>query len=67
VAETTYTPFSKRGTTFRLIVRRVRPTPGSQLALFTEFTLTSTRLGLTRSARLWIANPTIIEKSWDGV
>ncbi len=37
VAETTYTPFSKRGTTFRLIVRRVRPTPGSQLALFTEF------------------------------
>jgi hypothetical protein len=37
VAETTYTPFSKRGTTVRLIVRRVRPTPGSQLALFTEF------------------------------
>jgi hypothetical protein len=37
VAETTYTPFTKRGTSFRLIVRRVRPTPGSQLALFTEF------------------------------
>jgi len=37
VAETTYTPFSKRGRTYRLIVRRVRPTPGSQLALFTEF------------------------------
>ena len=37
VAETTYTPF--RGepdtTPVRLIVRRVRPTPGSQLALFT--------------------------------
>src|SRR6266540_5592624 len=37
VAETTYTPFTKRGRTYRLIVRRVRPTPGSQLALFTEF------------------------------
>lgn len=38
VAETTYTPFTKRGTRpVRLIVRRVRPTPGSQLALFTEF------------------------------
>ena len=37
VAETTYTPFTKRGVSFRLIVRRVRPTPGSQLALFTEF------------------------------
>src|SRR6266568_1931612 len=37
VAETTYTPFTKRGRAYRLIVRRVRPTPGSQLALFTEF------------------------------
>jgi len=36
-AETTYIPFTKGGTTFRLIVRRVRPIPGSQLALFTEF------------------------------
>lgn len=35
VAETTYTPFG--GRSVRLIVRRVRPTPGSQLALFTEF------------------------------
>ena len=39
VAETTYTPF--RGepdtTPVRLIVRRVRPTPGSQLALFTSY------------------------------
>ena len=36
VAETTYTPFeSEPGTApVRLIVRRVRPTPGSQLALF---------------------------------
>jgi Transposase DDE domain group 1 len=33
VAETTYTPFATRGTgkTIRLIVRRVKPTPGSQL------------------------------------
>jgi Transposase DDE domain group 1 len=37
VAETTYRPFGARGTECRLIVRRVRPTPGSQLALFTEF------------------------------
>jgi len=38
VAETTYTPFTGReAKPVRLIVRRVRPTPGSQLALFTEF------------------------------
>ncbi len=36
VAETTYTPFAseKDARPVRLIVRRVRPTPGSQLALF---------------------------------
>jgi hypothetical protein len=36
VAETTYTPFATEqdATPVRLIVRRVRPTPGSQLALF---------------------------------
>ena len=37
VAETTYRPFGKKAGRTRLIVRRVRPTPGSQLALFTEF------------------------------
>lgn len=37
VAETTYRPFGANGRVFRLIVRRVRPTPGTQLALFTEF------------------------------
>ncbi len=37
VAETTYRPFGAKGRPCRLIVRRVRPTPGSQLALFTEF------------------------------
>ena len=36
VAETVYTPFKgeKDAVPVRLIVRRVRPTPGSQLALF---------------------------------
>jgi hypothetical protein len=38
VAETTYTAFTaKHRTTCRLIVRRVRPTPGSQLALDVVF------------------------------
>ena len=37
VAETTLRPFGAKGRLCRLIVRRVRPTPGSQLALFTEF------------------------------
>ncbi len=39
VAETGYTAFAgtKHAISVRLIVRRVRPTPGSQLALFTTF------------------------------
>jgi Transposase DDE domain group 1 len=39
VAETTYTPFKgeKDAVPVRLIVRRVRPTPGSQLALFVTY------------------------------
>ena len=37
VAEVPYTAFGKKGMRVRLIVRRVRPTPGSQLALFAEF------------------------------
>lgn len=37
VAEIPYTAFGKKGMPLRLIVRRVRPTPGTQLALFTEF------------------------------
>ena len=39
VAETTYTPFRHTGdaTAVRLIVRRVKPTPGSQLALFATY------------------------------
>ena len=39
VAETTYTPFRHTGdaSAVRLIVRRVQPTPGSQLALFVHY------------------------------
>jgi hypothetical protein len=38
VAEVPYRPFGKKtGTPIRLIVRRVKPTPGSQLALFTTY------------------------------
>ena len=39
VAETTYTPFGNEpdAAPVRLIVRRVRPTPGSQLALFATY------------------------------
>jgi hypothetical protein len=37
VAETSYRPFGRKGRAMRLIVRRVRPTPGSQLALFCDY------------------------------
>ena len=37
VAETTYRPFGKKAPLVRLIVRRVKPTPGSQLALFVDY------------------------------
>ena len=39
VAETTYTPFQSEpdAAPARLIVRRVKPTPGSQLALFADY------------------------------
>ena len=39
VAETTYTPFRHTGdaSAVRLIVRRVKPAPGSQLALFVDY------------------------------
>ena len=42
VAETDYTPFESKpdAATVRLIVRRVKPTPGSQLALFTNYSIT---------------------------
>ena len=37
VAETTHRPFSDNHPEVRLIVRRVKPTPGSQLALFATY------------------------------
>ena len=39
VAETSYTPFQSKpdAAPVRLIVRRVKPTPGSQLALFATY------------------------------
>jgi hypothetical protein len=37
VAETAYRPFGTKGKTCRLIVRRVKPTPGSQLALLATY------------------------------
>ena len=37
VAETTYVPFQSESEPVRLIVRRVKPTPGSQLALFATY------------------------------
>ncbi len=37
VAKIPYSAFGKKGMRLRLVVRRVRPTPGSQLALFTEY------------------------------
>lgn len=37
VAETSYRPFGKNAPRVRLIVRRVKPTPGSQLALFVDY------------------------------
>jgi len=37
VAEISYRPFSKRHPEVRLIVRRVKPTPGSQLALLATY------------------------------
>ncbi len=37
VAETTYQPFGAKAPVVRLIVRRVKPTPGSQLALLVDW------------------------------
>jgi hypothetical protein len=39
VAETSYRPFSDKHREVRLIIRRVKPTPGSQLALFATYDL----------------------------
>jgi hypothetical protein len=51
VAETTYTPFGTRGRSVRLIVRRVKPNPGSQLEFagfhYTYHALITDRVGTT--------------------
>jgi hypothetical protein len=59
VAETTYTPFADKSdaTAVRLIVRRVRPSPGSQLALFALYSYHAfiTDRGRCSASRLTIA------------
>ena len=50
VAEIAYRPFGPKAPLLRLIVRRVKPTPGSQLALFVEYSfhaLITDRTGAT--------------------
>ena len=50
VAETTYRPFGKKAPVVRLIVRRTKPTPGSQLALLVDYSfhaLVTDRVGET--------------------
>ena len=59
VAETTYTPFQTKpdAAPVRLIVRRVKPTPGSQLALFARPTAI-TASSPTGTGRPWSWRPT---------
>ena len=67
VAETTYTPFQNESgaAPVRLIVRRVKPTPGSQLALFATYSyhgFITNRDGETLptgTGRPWTSRPTI--------
>ena len=58
VAETDYTPFESKpdAATVRLIVRRVKPTPGSQLALFTNY---SYQPSSPTTEIPWTSRPTI--------
>ena len=59
VAETTYTPFQTKpdAPPARLIVRRVKPTPGSQLALFADTAITPS--SPTAMGRRWNWRPII--------
>ena len=62
VAETTYTPFQTKpdAPPARLIVRRVKPTPGSQLALFARYSYHAcTRSSPTAMGRRWNWRPII--------
>ena len=59
VAQTQYTPFHTEpdATPVRLVVRRVKPNPGSQLALFANY---SYHVFITdRTATPWLSRPTI--------
>ena len=58
VAQTTYTPFRTEpgAAPVRLIVRRVKPTPGSQLALFATYAITAS--SPTGTERPWNWRPT---------
>jgi len=61
VAETTYRPFARshKAKAVRLIVRRVPPTPGSQLAPYTEYSyhaFITNRSGEMRSWKPTTAN-----------
>ena len=62
VAETTYRPFGKKAPVVRLIVQRVKPTPGSQLALLS--TTPSTPSSPTVTARRSPWRPTIELTPW---
>ena len=57
VAETTYIPFQSEpdAAPVRLIVRRVKPTPGSQLALFATYSYQPTAMGRCSNWRPIIA------------
>ena len=59
VAETTYTPFQAEADAapVRLIVRRVKPAPGSQLALFATYSITAS--SPTGTGRRWNWRPII--------
>ena len=59
VAETSYTPFQSKpdAAPVRLIVRRVKPTPGSQLALFATYAITAS--SPTGRGKPWHWRPTI--------
>ena len=59
VAETTYTPFKSEpdAAPVRLIVWRVKPTPGSQLALFANYSYHACIID--REGMSWNWRPTI--------
>ena len=59
VAETTYTPFQSEpdAAPVRLIVRRVKPTPGSQLALFATYSYRLSATAISEGSSPWPQRP----------